>query len=117
PRPPTARPGPARAVARTGLRDGRTLHEGVTRLEPGSMLVLSGDEATTRRFWAPSYTPPDARSQAEAAAALREGMRAAVARALQGAPPTGILLSGGFDSGSVAALAAEVAERPPPAYS
>ena len=104
-------------LARTGLREGRTLHEGVTRLEPGSMLVLSGDAATTRRFWAPSYTPPDAWSQTEAADALRAGMRTAVARALQGAQPTGILLSGGFDSGTAAALAAEVAERPPPAYS
>ena len=97
-------------LARTGLHDGRTLHQGIRRLEPGTMLALVDDAATVRRFWAPRYVTPRTASREDAVAALGAGMQAAVERALGRPQPTGILLSGGFDSGSVAALAARATD-------
>src|SRR5439155_1343896 len=55
-------------LARTGLRDGRTLHAGVRRLEPGTMLVFAGDAVSVRRFWAPRYAPPRVASREDAVA-------------------------------------------------
>jgi asparagine synthase (glutamine-hydrolysing) len=114
-RPPPDRLSVAHWLARTGLRDGRTLHEGIRRLEPGTMLVLGDGATSVQRFWAPVYTAPGAVSREDARAALSAGMQAAVDRALRRAGPAGILLSGGFDSGSVAALAVRAtatAQRP-----
>jgi asparagine synthase (glutamine-hydrolysing) len=88
---------------------GRTLYEGVRRLAPGALMRLGEGVAEPVRWWRPAAGEQPATA---APAVLRAAMGAAVERALEGAERPAVLLSGGFDSASVAALA-----RAPLAYS
>src|SRR5579872_2299977 len=83
--------------------DGATLYEGVRRLEAGHVLELGTGH--TRRYWSPAYEAPLANSRSDAVAGVRAGLERAVHRRLVDATASGVLLSGGLDSGSVAALA------------
>lgn len=83
--------------------DGATLYEGVHRLQAGHVLELGSGR--TRRYWSPPYTRPAAISRADAVARIRAELERAVHRRLADATAPGVLLSGGLDSGSVAALA------------
>ncbi|MBA2347977.1 MAG: hypothetical protein H0V81_06755 [Solirubrobacterales bacterium] len=109
------RPGPDRvAVAHwvhgTGVPEGRTLLTGVRRLAPGHLVRLGADGWSERRYWWPRRAVGIITVPAEAEATLREGLRAAVTRAMQPGP-LGVLLSGGLDSGVVAAFAASAARE------
>jgi asparagine synthase (glutamine-hydrolysing) len=93
-------------LGRSGLRDGRTLYEGIHRLEGGRLVELSEDGARLRRYWEPPRPARDGMTRAECTQAVSEAMEAAVGRAVAGEEvSTGIMLSGGFDSGAIAALA------------
>jgi asparagine synthase (glutamine-hydrolysing) len=98
-------------LAGTGVPGGRTLYDGVHRLPPGHLLALGAEPARPRRHWQPRTAAPDLRTIDEAAGALREAMAGAVERALGDAQAPAVLLSGGFDSSSVAALAARASPR------
>jgi asparagine synthase (glutamine-hydrolysing) len=92
--------------------------EGITKLEPGSVLTLTDRPAAPRRW----YTPPAADELAEFAGAseeeniarVRELLERAVADRLMADPevPVGMLLSGGVDSAIIAALMARASDRP-----
>jgi asparagine synthase (glutamine-hydrolysing) len=100
-------------LARGGLRGGRTLYAGIQRLEGGWLLSLDQGDTEPRSYWAPRYVPPARMSWSECVERVREGMQGAVARALpeDGDGSCGVLLSGGFDSGAVAALAGRARPR------
>jgi asparagine synthase (glutamine-hydrolysing) len=93
----------------------RTPYVGVQRLPAGWLVRLAGRSWSLRPWWRPR--PPEQLEVGarDAAELLREQMAAAVGRALAGAESPGVMLSGGFDSSSAAALAAR--ERPLRAYS
>jgi asparagine synthase (glutamine-hydrolysing) len=86
------------------LPPGSTLFAGVRRLEGGHLFALDDQGFTERRYWRPG-----ARSQrvqaAEAAAALREGVIAAVERRIPEPEAPAVMLGGGLDSGTVAGAA------------
>lgn len=86
-----------------------TMFEGVRALPPGHLLVA--DEAGERlvRFWDPAeMAVPAPASAEEAGARFREVFDRAVGdRTEDCGPACGVLLSGGLDSSSVAAAAAE----------
>ena len=87
----------------------RTLYEDVKRLPQGHLLELRGDVALVRRYWLPESPPRGARAGAEAYAL--EQFEAVLQRAVErgvGSGPAGVYLSGGLDSASVAAAAADV---------
>jgi asparagine synthase (glutamine-hydrolysing) len=114
-----SQPGPDRVavahwLARTAAPGGRTLHEGIERLAPGHAIALGEAGSPARRYWSPRYVAPPDVGREEAVTKIREGMSSAVDRALGGGR-AGVMLSGGFDSGAIAALAAEAGE--PTAYS
>lgn len=83
-----------------------TLFDGIKRLEPGTMLELGGDGALVRTFWRPRYRPFKRIEREQAVAEVRAALLRAVGERLAPLAPTGVLMSGGLDSGSVAALAA-----------
>jgi asparagine synthase (glutamine-hydrolysing) len=84
-----------------------TLYEGVRRLAPGSLLHLGGQQSgRTASHWGPTFREPRALTEPERSAALRAGLERAVERRLAPDGPTAVLLSGGLDSATVAALAA-----------
>lgn len=80
----------------------------IQRLPPAHTLTVSTHEIRTRRYWSP---PTDGhiryRRPAEYLEHFRVLFQAAVADRLS-APRVGILLSGGLDSGSIAAAAREI---------
>lgn len=94
-----------------GSRPGTaTLYQGVERLGPGELIAL-GEATRAIRYWQPRYEEPLDCSVEELAARVRQGLELAVGRRLAGKGTTGVLLSGGLDSATVAAVAAAVGER------
>ncbi len=104
-RPEPDRTALAHWLAISGIPGDRTLYAGVRRLESGSMLALNAG-AEPRRFWDPSYSEPMAVDVDESVELLRGALRTAVHRRCEPGGRTAVMLSGGLDSGSVAALAA-----------
>jgi asparagine synthase (glutamine-hydrolysing) len=107
------RPGPDRLavldwLARSDVRAGRTLYEGVRPLRPAHFLRLERGSDGTVRYWAPRYLPRGSMSRSEAIEGLRSTFRQATARQFAGDGTTGLLLSGGIDSSSIAAASHEI---------
>lgn len=84
-----------------------TLYEGVERLGPGEMLRFGPGGVSRARYWAPRFQEPLELSPAEWAERVREGLRSAVRRRLDPEAGTAVLLSGGLDSASIAAVGAD----------
>ncbi len=95
-------------VLRPRLSD-RTLFAGVHRVSPGTSLIFEQGRLSIARHWHPeSVKPLHLRDHREYADALRETLRTAVNDRLPEAPgDVAAQLSGGLDSSSVTALAAE----------
>ena len=84
-----------------------TFFIGLNRLPPAHALTVTRGEVKLWRYW--QLTPPaplQLPSDAAYAEAFREVFAAAVAARLRAPDPVAAMLSGGVDSGSVAALAA-----------
>ena len=94
----------------------RTIYRGIAKLKPGHWLRLAPDGTVSEgRYWdlGEVAARPKARlDEAEAVRALTDLLGDAVARQLVADVPVGVLLSGGLDSSSVAALAARTSSRP-----
>lgn len=106
----------ARWLARLPAPPEVTLFRDLKRLRAGHLMPLR-ERALPRRWWTPCYRTPATRTPQEAASELRAEMTAAVDRALTGAAAPGVLLSGGFDSASIAALASTGLGAVPRTYS
>ncbi len=85
----------------------RTFVRGVRTVLPGTAMWVDGQGARAWRWWKPAEKAVDAGSLAAHATALRGRLEEAVGGALAGAGQVGVMLSGGLDSTSVAALAAQ----------
>jgi asparagine synthase (glutamine-hydrolysing) len=81
-----------------------TLYAGVERLGPGEVLRLGPDGVSRSRYWEPRFREPLALGEEEWAERVREGLRLAVDRRLDPAAGTAVLMSGGLDSASIAAV-------------
>jgi asparagine synthase (glutamine-hydrolysing) len=114
-------PGVDRSLNRAALADHLCrrwpdLHEtyftAVRRVPPGYMLRTSGGKTTVTRYWEP--VPPGQPVEWIGEDELQEQFDARFEQAVErafGLGPSGIFLSGGLDSISVAAMAADVARR------
>ena len=93
----------------------RTMLRAVRRLRPGHMLVADRRGMRLERY-ARDLPAAAGRERAGSLAALgdqaRERVRESVRAHLQGDVPVGVLLSGGVDSGLIAALAAQESTKP-----
>jgi len=94
-----------------------TFFKGTHRLPPAHALTLEDGQLKIWRYWHPD--PPQILRLASSAAydeALRACLAEAVEARLRSPEPVGAMLSGGMDSGSVAALAAQAlkAQGAPP---
>jgi asparagine synthase (glutamine-hydrolysing) len=87
----------------------RSMFADVSRLPPAHVLVSPRcGEPRVRRYWALEPTEPrDDRDDGEAVEAFASALRLAVSDRVRGGP-IGVLMSGGLDSSSVAAVAASV---------
>ena len=96
-------------LAGSGPPPARTLYTGVGRLAGGHLVETEGSDVSPRRWWLPRFREPSRVERGEAADRVRQVLRRAVERAAQ--PPAALLLSGGLDSGAVAALLADGGRR------
>jgi asparagine synthase (glutamine-hydrolysing) len=94
-----------------------TLYAGIRRLDPGAALLLGRDGAREERYWTPRFREPLAGSDADLAQTMRTALERAVRLRISSEGSTGVLMSGGLDSASVAAVAAAQAPGRVSAYS
>jgi asparagine synthase (glutamine-hydrolysing) len=116
-RPPPDAVGVAHWIGMSGRPGSGTLYAGVRSLGPGSMVLLGDDAVAETAYWAPRFVEPLFVSEMDFAARVRESMVRAVGRRVNPAGLTGVMMSGGLDSASVAAIAAERAPGHVRAYS
>jgi asparagine synthase (glutamine-hydrolysing) len=89
-----------------------TIYEGVFALPPGSTLAFTpGGTPDVAPYWAPPMPTPFVGTRSEALAALDAHLRDAVSLRLRSDVPVGMFLSGGIDSGLVAAYARDLGAR------
>ncbi|MGZ9098407.1 MAG: asparagine synthase-related protein, partial [Brevundimonas sp.] len=87
----------------------RTFFAGMERVEPGHVVILTEDGATTHRHWNPSRGGPRPPPHAEIVETLRARLDQAVASRLRGARDlVAAHLSAGLDSTAVATTAARL---------
>jgi asparagine synthase (glutamine-hydrolysing) len=84
----------------------------VRKLLPGHTLTLRGRELSLRRYWCPHYTDKLALSDREAEDALDRELRNSIEGMLIADVPLGAFVSGGIDSGLVAALMTDLTGGP-----
>jgi len=87
-----------------------TMIEGVHKLRPGHRLIFENGRWRDEPYWRLSYDAERLKiGEEEAAEEFRRRLREAVRMRLVSDVPLGVLLSGGIDSSSVAAMACEAA--------
>jgi asparagine synthase (glutamine-hydrolysing) len=87
---------------------GETLLAGIRRLEGGHLLRLERGSWRQVRYWSPRYAPPVATTPGEAAELVTGALTRAVGKRVADDGPTGVLLSGGLDSSTIAAVASRL---------
>jgi asparagine synthase (glutamine-hydrolysing) len=86
-----------------------TYFEGIEKVAPGHIAIVTGSGVETRRYWRPPEALLRLKSGEEYEEAMRERLDSAVAAQLRGVEhQVGAHLSGGLDSGTVAATAARL---------
>ncbi|UPW02372.1 asparagine synthase (glutamine-hydrolyzing) [Halorussus gelatinilyticus] len=87
-----------------------TPFENVTKLQPGTMAVISAEGIRHEQFYTPSVSPSSPSSIEAAATKLRSNVERAVERRLQSDVPLGAFLSGGIDSSIVVGTMSELSD-------
>ncbi len=85
-----------------------TIFRSIKKLQPGHYLIYSDDHSLITRYWdvpLQKHQPTD-RSEHDCVEQLRELLNLSVRRRLMADVPVGLFVSGGLDSGIVAAFAA-----------
>ncbi len=85
---------------------------GVRKLPPAHLLTLRGNALEIRRYWRPDYSDKLQLSDAEAEDALDRELRTSVQGMLVADVPLGAFVSGGIDSGLIAALMTDLTGGP-----
>lgn len=88
-----------------------TLHRGMRKLAPGTLLKWQAGKSEVRSWWHPAYSGTRAPSLDEAVEELMPLIRAAVIDRMVADVPVGCFLSGGVDSSVIAAVMAEELRR------
>lgn len=90
-----------------------TLYKNIRKLPPGHFLKIDRQgRVAVERYWRPSPAPNPPSTIKEAAEKMTALLRESVRLQLRSDVPLGVLLSGGIDSGLIAALAAGALDRP-----
>ena len=88
-----------------------TAYAGIRKLPAGHWLSFTGTTPSTGAFWKPSYRPKHALAGAAAVDALEHELARSVESMLVADVPLGAFVSGGVDSGVIAAMATRASGR------
>lgn len=95
----------------------RTAFRSIKKLEPGHWLHWKNGRIETRRYWLPDFSKKIKIDENDAIEETTRLLREATKLRLISEVPLGAFLSGGVDSSTVAALMAEVSDRPVKTFS
>ena len=95
----------------------RTIYQGVRKLPPGHVLVWEKGAIRLERYWSLRFGPKTAAPPAEIRQRVLDLLDESVRLRLESDVPLGVLLSGGIDSATVAALVARHLDRPVQTFS
>lgn len=95
----------------------RTIYRGVRKLPPGHLLVWEDGRLRSEPYWRLDFTRKAAARPEERRARLRELLTESLRLRLVSDVPLGVLLSGGVDSTTLAALAARELAQPVETFS
>lgn len=90
----------------------RSIYRGVKKLRPAHGLLLEGGQLTEIPYWKPDYSRKLECTEAEAVALVETELRRSVQSMLMSEVPLGAFVSGGVDSGVVAALMTDALGKP-----
>lgn len=90
----------------------RSIYRGISKLPPAHYGVWRQGMWTTQRYWELRFSSSGEKDEGEALEQLDDAVREATRIRLRADVPVGVLLSGGVDSGLIAAFAAEEYGRP-----
>src|SRR5688572_17003292 len=93
-----------------------TIHEGVRKLEPGTLLLWRNGRSEVQSYWKPQYVEDERRPFGELKDEFLAALRSAVRENVAGTN-VGTFLSGGTDSSTVAGLLGEATGSPARTYS
>lgn len=95
-----------------------SIYEGINKLPAAHLLILENGKVTIEPYWAPSYRKPQTLpDEREAAQHLLDLLADSVRMRLVSDVPLGVLLSGGVDSSTIAALAVRASAEPVKTFS
>jgi asparagine synthase (glutamine-hydrolysing) len=89
----------------------RTMFRGIRKVEAGSVATFGADTEEAHVFWRPERVAEAPLAVEQAERRLEALLETAVARQLQADVPLGVFISGGVDSGLLAAMAARGGRR------
>ncbi len=110
----------AQALSHQYLAPSSTLFRGVRQLPPGHLMIAQRGDIEIRSYWdldLPKTTSREPKTDAQAAAEIREELERAITLRLRADVSVGCYLSGGLDSSSILALANQNNPHPLPAFS
>jgi asparagine synthase (glutamine-hydrolysing) len=82
-----------------------TVYAGIDQVAPGGLIVVDASGMRSRRWWTPDPAKGGPPADEAVVGSYRETLARAVEDRLRGTGTAGLLLSGGLDSGSIAATA------------
>ncbi len=89
-----------------------TLFQGISKLLPAHYLVVENGQVSIKNYWQPEEIKPFNFSEEEAKAELLKRLSRSIELTLIADVPLGVFLSGGIDSSTIAALAAQKVTGP-----
>jgi asparagine synthase (glutamine-hydrolysing) len=89
----------------------RSIYAAIRKLPAGHWLAVRDGNIATGAYWRPSYVPKSRQDGAVAVDALEHELRRSVESMLVSDVPLGAFVSGGVDSGVIAALATRISGR------
>ncbi len=90
----------------------RTIYRGIRKLDAGHALTLRAGDLRVFRYWLPDYSSKPRWDEQESLERLEAQLRASVGSMLVADVPLGAFVSGGVDSGVVAALMTQESGAP-----
>lgn len=93
-----------------------TMFRNIFKLQPGHYLEWSDGHFSIHKFWDLSFQPAEVADERELSIELRDILKRSVARQMISDVPLGVFLSGGLDSSTIAAFAAEAHPEPLDTY-